>query len=240
MKNKDYVIAKKKHGNPVSYFHSKGVMVMTKTNGSMRKHAEYHPQLDWKAFVFLVIAAVVFFAFRCFAISSAGISVMGSKLLLIVGIAFLLVGILDALVEARMDLPFFYGKSQSGGFNSNSYFMCAVGIACLADDILRFIAYTVAVGVILAGERFTVEEMRCKKKEKYIGLRGMAETDIDYKGKGSFGDQIIKVRVTDKAIKRGAPIVITDVEGFHLVVRTQRDSADGKPQGEKINKKWAV
>lgn len=206
---------------------------MTKEDRSTGNRAENRPHLDWKAFVFLIAASVVFFAFRCFVISSAGISVMGAKMLLIIGIAFLAVGILDAIVEARMDLPFFYGKSQRGGFNSNSYFMCAVGIACLADGILRFIIYTAAVCVVVASERYAVEEMRCRKKDKYLGLKGIAETDIDYKGRGRFGNQILKVRVTDKPIKKGTAICITDIDGFNIVVRTSHDVTDGKKNAKK-------
>lgn len=213
---------------------------MTKAGRKTEKREQYRPYLDWKAFAFMIVAATVFFAFRCFAVNAAGISDEGAKILLVVGIAFLGVGIVDAIVEAKMDLPFFYGKSQSAGFNANSYFMCAVGIACLADSLLRFVLYTAAVTVVVAAERYAVEEMRCRKKEKYIGLKGVAATDIDYKGKGNFGDQILKVRVTDKAIRKGESICITDIDGFNIVVKTRRDANKTEVQEEKPNKKWAV
>lgn len=213
---------------------------MTKAGKKREKREQYRPNLDWKAFVFLIVASAVLFGLRYFVVSFRGISDEGAKILWLVGIAFLVVGIIDTIIEAKMDLPFFYGKSQRGGANANSYFMCAVGIACLADNLLRFILYTSTVTVVVAAERYAVEEMRCRKKEKYIGLKGIAATDIDYKGKGYFGDQILKVRVTDKAIRKGESICITDIDGFNIIVKTRHDANKTEVQEEKPNKKWAV
>lgn len=209
---------------------------MLKTNGNAAKHQRYEPHIDWRPYVFLFIASLFLFGFRCFVLSADILTADGMKILTAVGALFLIVGILDTLVEARMDLPFFYGKNQGGGSNANSYFVCAVGIACLADSILRYFIYMAATTAVIAAERYGVEELRCRKKEKYIGMTGIAESDIDYKGIGNFGGQLLKIRVTDKAIEKGMPICITDVDGFHLIVRSRYEAE----QEEKPNKKWAV
>ena len=47
---------------------------------------------------------------------------------------------------------------------------------------------------------------------------GVATSDIAYKGRAEFNGETVKVRVTHDSIKKGTPVVIVNVDGFHLIV----------------------
>ena len=48
-------------------------------------------------------------------------------------------------MERRSNLPFFYGASQRGGSNANSFIVAAVGLNFLSLNNIQFIIYMFAL-----------------------------------------------------------------------------------------------
>lgn len=129
----------------------------------------------------------------------------------------ILYGILSGILEKLWGLPFFYGKSQRGGLNLNSYFTCITGAVFVSEKIPAFLILAVVIGGILYLERSLIGKAQAKKTEKFIFRTGVAVTDIDYKGKAEIGGEVMKVRVKKEKIRKGCPLVIVNVEGSSLI-----------------------
>ena len=63
----------------------------------------------------------------------------------ILGIAFIVLALLFFIMERRSNLPFFYGASQRGGSNANSFIVAAVGLNFLSLNNVQFIIYMLAL-----------------------------------------------------------------------------------------------
>lgn len=141
---------------------------------------------------------------------------------------FLMVyGLISGIEEKYWNLPFYYGKNQRSGFNLNSYGVCAVAAVLVSRSYIQWFMWTVLLGVILWLERELIDKKQRIKTEHFIWKTGVAASDIAYKGKAVFDGEPVKVRVRHDNIKKGTPVVIVNVDGFHLIV-------------EPLNTKWSI
>ena len=58
---------------------------------------------------------------------------------------FIAAVILFFIMERRSNLPFFYGASQRGGSNANSFIVAAVGLNFLSLNNVQFVIYMFAL-----------------------------------------------------------------------------------------------
>lgn len=187
--------------------------IMSKTTEN-----DYQAKIVWKYLLFFAIACFAGQGVRMGLFTLWGTSTV-PEFWTYVGVAILIIGIADSAIEEYMGLPFFYGQSQRSGSNANSFVVCAIGIAVIAKNFLETIAIMIVVAIVLGAERFLIGKQRVEKINRYIGKEGIAETNIDYKGKGKFGSESVKVRVKKDNISAGTPIRIEEIDGFNLIVK---------------------
>lgn len=136
----------------------------------------------------------------------------------IIGLILIAGGIIAAASEKWANLSFYYFTNQSGGSTMNSYAICAVGIALFSEEYWQWLILSIIIGVVVYFERNMIGKCQAKKTDRYLYKTGIAITDIDYKGKINIDGEVQKVRVTNDKIKKGQNVIISQVNGFHLIV----------------------
>lgn len=81
-----------------------------------------------------------------------------------IGIILLLLGLIFFAFERWMNTPFFYGKSQSGGSNANSFFLLVLGVFTIDFTTVQFVIALIAVLVYMAVVGCLVSKLRREKK----------------------------------------------------------------------------
>lgn len=143
---------------------------------------------------------------------------LGNIFVRCVGYFLMIYGLISGAEEKYWNLPFYYGKNQRGGFNLNSYGICAISAVLVSSSYVQWFMWTVLLGAILWLERDLIDRKQKAKTEHFIWKTGVATSDINYKGKADVDGESVKVRVTHDSIKKGTPVVIVNVDGFHLIV----------------------
>lgn len=66
-----------------------------------------------------------------------------------IGLFLVVVGLIYFIIERLSGLPFFYGRSQRGGSNVNSFAILAIGIAFLNMDIKTALIVLVSMVILV-------------------------------------------------------------------------------------------
>lgn len=77
------------------------------------------------------------------------------------GIGLFIIGFIYTIMEKKMNLPYFYGKCQSGGSNANSFVVIGIGIGLMGKSISTEI-------IILMGLLSAVLLTRNLMERKYL------------------------------------------------------------------------
>lgn len=181
--------------------------------------AIYHPNKEKKNMIFYsvfsLLGLVLFWGFLQY-------NIWGDpfvNLLARCGGYFLMIyGLISGIEEKCWNLSFYYGKNQSGGFNLNSYGVCAVAAVLVSRTYIQWFMWAIVLGITLWLERDLIDKKQKAKTERFIWKTGVATSDINYKGTAEFEGESKKVRVTHDNIRKGTPVVIVNVDGFHLIV----------------------
>lgn len=140
-----------------------------------------------------------------------------------IGLLFLIVGVIDSVVEKYMDLPFLYAYAENWGAAglgglANAALFAAIGISLYAESLPEMIALTVFIAVVIQAERIVIARLREKKEQRYLWEIGMAENDFDFQSKIKIGDKRKKVRIKrGQSVKKGEMLIITGIDGFTLL-----------------------
>ncbi len=95
-----------------------------------------------KSLIMSVIACFMYFVIIPFYVGDITmISIPLGSILGIISIVYL-------IMEARSDLPIFYGKSQQGGSNANASIIMGIAISILSTSML-FLAFYVLIGIAM-------------------------------------------------------------------------------------------
>ena len=82
-----------------------------------------------------------------------------------VGIGIFILGLIYTIMETKMQLPYFYGRSQSGGSNANSFVVMGIGAGLIGSSIASEVVITlVLIGVAIAVRMFM--DKRYKEKNE--------------------------------------------------------------------------
>ena len=100
------------------------------------------------ALVSVVITIVLYFAKNMLATVSQGGLNVNSPIVFYVGLVFTILGVVYTFMERKMGLPFFYGRSQSGGSNANSYVVLGIGLALVAKTTVTAMVLAVLATAI--------------------------------------------------------------------------------------------
>lgn len=94
-----------------------------------------------------------------------------------VGIGIFILGLIYTIMETKMQLPYFYGRSQSGGSNANSFVVMGIGAGLIGSSIasavvITFVLIAVAVAIRMFMDRRYKEknEIRSKNWNKNVLL----------------------------------------------------------------------
>ena len=114
------------------------------------------------AVTMLVISMVAFYLKNSVGAEMAGLPL---KSFVYIGIGIFVLGLIYTIMETKMQLPYFYGRSQSGGSNANSFVVMGIGAGLIGSSIAGEVAITlVLIGVAIAVRMFM--DKRYKEKNE--------------------------------------------------------------------------
>ena len=114
------------------------------------------------AITMLVISMAAFYLKN-----SVGAEITGLPLesFVYIGIGIFILGLIYTIMETKMQLPYFYGRSQSGGSNANSFVVMGIGAGFIGSSIASEVVITfVLIAVAIAIRMFM--DKRYKEKNE--------------------------------------------------------------------------
>lgn len=138
-------------------------------------------------------------------------------LLLAIGAALYLFALFIFVIERKRDLPFWYGKSQSGGSNANGAIIASLAMAiCMLSPLLTAVCVVITI-LVLSALNHKIETDRKMRKEKFASQKGISLTELKFKGYADFGGEKVRV-ISKEVIPADCPIVAVGINGFDIVV----------------------
>ena len=114
------------------------------------------------AVTMLVISMVAFYLKNSVGAEMTGLPL---KSFVYIGIGIFVLGLIYTIMETKMQLPYFYGRSQSGGSNANSFVVMGIGAGLIGSSIASEVVITlVLIGVAIAVRMFM--DKRYKEKNE--------------------------------------------------------------------------
>ena len=114
------------------------------------------------AITMLVISMVAFYLKNKLGVEMTGLSLQS---FVYIGIGLFILGLIYTIMETKMQLPYFYGRSQSGGSNANSFVVMGIGAGLIGSSIASEVVITlVLIGVAIAVRMFM--DKRYKEKNE--------------------------------------------------------------------------
>ena len=114
------------------------------------------------AVTMLVISMAAFYLKNSIGAEMTGLSLQS---FVYIGIGIFVLGLIYTIMETKMQLPYFYGKCQSGGSNANSFVVMGIGAGLIGSSIASEVVITlVLIGVAIAVRMFM--DKRYKEKNE--------------------------------------------------------------------------
>ena len=114
------------------------------------------------AVTMLVISMAAFYLKNSIGAEMTGLSLQS---FVYIGIGIFVLGFIYTIMETKMQLPYFYGKCQSGGSNANSFVVMGIGAGFIGSSIASEVVITlVLIGVAIAVRMFM--DKRYKEKNE--------------------------------------------------------------------------
>lgn len=102
----------------------------------------------------ILIGVTIFVYLGKYMINISGHVDVDNKITLYIGLIFIILGVIYTFMERKMNLPFFYGRSQSGGSNANSYAVLGIGAALITNTWVSMLIVAVVFAVLAVGIRY--------------------------------------------------------------------------------------
>jgi len=164
--------------------------------------------------------------------TAAGYSLAGSWLH-IAGLLLYIYAIVIFAMERYLDLPFWYGRSQSAGSNANGAIIVSIAIALFMLPPLWTAAVVLVTIVIQIFISIAMDKRREAMESRYVGRRGTADGEINGKGFADFDGERVRV-FSKEIIPAGHPVKADGVRGSRIIVRPEEtDLPDLSEDGEK-------
>ena len=114
------------------------------------------------AITMMVISMVAFYLKN-----SVGAEMIGLPLesFVYVGIGIFTLGLIYTIMETKMQLPYFYGRSQSGGSNANSFVVMGVGAGFIGSSIASEVVITLVLIAVAVAIRMFMDKRYKEKNE---------------------------------------------------------------------------
>ena len=114
------------------------------------------------AVTMLVISMVAFYLKNSVGAEMAGLPV---KSFVYIGIGIFVLGLIYTIMETKMQLPYFYGRSQSGGSNANSFVVMGIGAGLIGSSIASEVAITLVLIAVAIAVRMFMDKRYKEKNE---------------------------------------------------------------------------
>lgn len=146
--------------------------------------------------------------------------------IMLAGCVTFFAGIFCAAFEKIHDLPTLYawGKNWRGCAFSNSGLLFAVTVMGFSKTPLYAVIMIIFLGVLMTVERAFIAHKKNQNEERLLWKVGIADTEVTYKGKGTFEGKTLKIAANKgDSIPRGSRIIICDMEGFKPIVQVIKE-----------------
>ena len=114
------------------------------------------------AVTMLVISMVAFYLKNSVGAEMAGLPL---KSFVYIGIGIFVLGLIYTIMETKMQLPYFYGRSQSGGSNANSFVVMGIGAGLIGSSIASEVVLTLVLIAVAIGVRMFMDKRYKEKNE---------------------------------------------------------------------------
>ena len=82
-----------------------------------------------------------------------------------IGIGIFILGLIYTIMETKMQLPYFYGRSQSGGSNANSFVVMGIGAGLIGSSIASAVVITLVLIAVAIAIRMFMDKRYKEKNE---------------------------------------------------------------------------
>lgn len=82
-----------------------------------------------------------------------------------IGIGIFILGLIYTIMETKMQLPYFYGRSQSGGSNANSFVVMGIGAGLIGSSIASEVVITLVLIAVAVAIRMFMDKRYKEKNE---------------------------------------------------------------------------
>ena len=82
-----------------------------------------------------------------------------------IGIGIFILGLIYTIMETKMQLPYFYGRSQSGGSNANSFVVMGIGAGFIGSSIASEVVITLVLIAVAIAIRMFMDKRYKEKNE---------------------------------------------------------------------------
>lgn len=82
-----------------------------------------------------------------------------------IGIGIFILGLIYTIMETKMQLPYFYGRSQSGGSNANSFVVMGIGAGFIGSSIASEVVITLVLIAVAVAIRMFMDKRYKEKNE---------------------------------------------------------------------------
>lgn len=82
-----------------------------------------------------------------------------------IGIGIFILGLIYTIMETKMQLPYFYGRSQSGGSNANSFVVMGIGVGLIGSSIASAVVITLVLIAVAVAIRMFMDKRYKEKNE---------------------------------------------------------------------------
>ena len=114
------------------------------------------------AVTMLVISMAVFYLKNKLGVEMTGLSLQS---FVYIGIGLFILGLIYTIMETKMQLPYFYGRSQSGGSNANSFVVMGIGAGLIGSSIASAVVITLVLIAVAVSIRMFMDKRYKEKNE---------------------------------------------------------------------------
>lgn len=114
------------------------------------------------AITMLVISMAAFYLKNKLGVEMTGLSLQS---FVYIGIGIFILGLIYTIMETKMQLPYFYGRSQSGGSNANSFVVMGIGAGLIGSSIASAVVITLVLIAVAVAIRMFMDKRYKEKNE---------------------------------------------------------------------------
>ena len=114
------------------------------------------------AITMLVISMAAIYLKNKLGVEMTGLSLQS---FVYIGIGIFILGLIYTIMETKMQLPYFYGRSQSGGSNANSFVVMGIGAGLIGSSIASAVVITLVLIAVAVAIRMFMDKRYKEKNE---------------------------------------------------------------------------